>query len=455
MLLFVALLSIAYSQEELYMQAGYTVEYFSQPLDHINGDPGLINIKVLIKQGSPDAPLFLYLGGQTNIEFFFNMNGWLPYTLGPQFNATVAFIEHRYYGDSVPLESGWAYLNTDQALLDFASITMQLKPSEITPVVAFGGSYGGMLSAYFRIKFSHLVDGAISSSSPVLQYLDEEGMGVLHTTTQVYYDVMPNCAFNINDAYNILDTFAQNEYTWPGLTALFSTCSDIIEPSQVIAIQNWATNALQQLAQLNYPYPSNFDGNIPGSPVEVSCSFAAFDNQAPRNMWRTLQALVDIVDLYYNSTGTTQCFSPWATSNAPDDQAWAYQTCTELLMPQGSYGVPNDMFNSNPFDFTSFNTSCYQSFSAYPNPFWYPLNYGFSVHYVENLRNLTNVVFTYGTEDPLMSGSVMESPNPSVVVMGISGAAHHEDLLQPSRDDSISVRAARRVELQNIRAWIS
>ena len=80
MLLFVALLSIAYSQEELYMQAGYTVEYFSQPLDHINGDPGLINIKVLIKQGSPDAPLFLYLGGQTNIEFFFNMNGWLPYT---------------------------------------------------------------------------------------------------------------------------------------------------------------------------------------------------------------------------------------------------------------------------------------------------------------------------------------------------------------------------------------
>ncbi len=55
------------------------------------------------------------------------------------------------------------YLSSEQALADFAMTVRHLKASTPdaanSPVVAFGGSYGGMLAAWFRIKYPDLVIG--------------------------------------------------------------------------------------------------------------------------------------------------------------------------------------------------------------------------------------------------------------------------------------------------------
>ena len=86
---------------------------------------------------------------------------------------SIVFAEHRYEGKSVPpldgVEDCVAYGTTAQALADYTALVVSLKKEYGTdaPVIAFGGSYGGMLAGWARVVAPSVFTGSIAASAPV------------------------------------------------------------------------------------------------------------------------------------------------------------------------------------------------------------------------------------------------------------------------------------------------
>jgi len=72
------------------------------------------------------------------------------------------------------------FLSSEIALADIAyfiqNINTEYKFSNDTKWIVFGGSYGGSLAAWMRVKYTHLVHGAVSTSGPLLAQIDFQGI---------------------------------------------------------------------------------------------------------------------------------------------------------------------------------------------------------------------------------------------------------------------------------------
>ena len=81
--------------------------------------------------------------------------------------SSLQFAEHRYYGESKPFDPAvirqhMQYLTAEQALADYAELLTALKARLGSPdsaVIGFGGSYGGMLASWMRMKYPNILDG--------------------------------------------------------------------------------------------------------------------------------------------------------------------------------------------------------------------------------------------------------------------------------------------------------
>jgi pimeloyl-ACP methyl ester carboxylesterase len=72
------------------------------------------------------------------------------------------FGEHRYFGESMPFgdqsydKSNLEYLTVEQAMMDYVELVKSLKDAydlQDRAVIVGGGSYGGMLAAWLRLKY--------------------------------------------------------------------------------------------------------------------------------------------------------------------------------------------------------------------------------------------------------------------------------------------------------------
>lgn len=430
------------------------------------------------------GPIFFYTGNEGSIEEFAKNTG-IMFDLAEKFKAAVFFAEHRYYGASMPFgnisytnANYLGYLSSTQALADFAKLITFIKTDVLkcppdTPVIAFGGSYGGMLAAWLRMKYPHIVSGAWSSSAPLLYF---EGGNVSPSAFEkAVKEVFINAGCNENTIANGLEAIKNLMNTAEGrqfLNDLFriDPTSTLTESTDSDFLVEWIWAAMDYMAMVNYPYPSNFLQPLPGWPVKYSCeNFARSEITDAR---QAATALYQISNVYYNFTGNvaTNCVN-WnvcgesAIANLGADAGWSWQTCTELVLMMCSEGPPNDFFDNQCENYNGpveiQIALCAAEFTrAGWNREFLDVN-AVAIEYGFDYAAASNIIFTNGNLDPWSPGGVyantpgiQEATKNGIYTFLIDGSAHHLDLRQPNTCDPPSVKNARFQITNIIDCWV-
>ena len=110
--------------------------------------------------------------------------------------------------------------------------------------------------------------------------------------------------------------------------------------------------AIGTMQMVDYPYSTDFLGALPANPVKTACSWAQGNFTNP-NQDQAIQQLQIILNVFQNSTGTTDCTnvddSEGSVKNGLDSDGWDYQTCNEMVMPIFQNGK-TDMFYAEAYN---------------------------------------------------------------------------------------------------------
>ena len=205
----------------------------------------------------------------------------------PSFNALIVFAEHRFYGKSLPFgsssfdEDKVGLLSIEQALGDFAQLVQLIKQqlgAQHAPVAVFGGSYGGMLSAWFRLRYPHIVDAALAASAPVFAAGPNVDYAFFQTVTDDFAGADPRCpgeracvcacgragvetlalqshslawlgADLVRTAFSQLQALAaQGQPGFNALTQQFSLCNPVRSAADANHLLLWVVNAFTSIA---------------------------------------------------------------------------------------------------------------------------------------------------------------------------------------------------------------
>ncbi|RAL53700.1 unnamed protein product [Cuscuta campestris] len=434
----------------------FEVEYFPQTLDHFTFQPRGYKIfyqKYLINREHwhKGAPIFVYTGNEGDIGWFASNTGFLL-DIAPKFHALLVFIEHRFYGESMPFgkesyksAKTLGYLNSQQALADYAILIQSLKQnlsSEASPVVVFGGSYGGMLAAWFRLKYPHVAIGALASSAPILQFDNIIPWSSFYDAVSQDFKVASlNCYEVIKGSWSELDGLSTAE-----VTKLFKSCKSL---KHVESASDWLWTAFVYTAMVNYPTEANFMMPLPPYPVEKMCKIIdGFPEAGASKLSRAFSA----ASLYYNYSGTEECFDIEVESDPHGLHGWGWQACTEMVMPM----VVSDesMFPPSSYNYTETELSCQKSYGVKPRPHWITTQFG--GQRIEHVlkRFGSNIIFSNGMQDPWSRGSVLKNISDSIVALVTEKGAHHADFRAATRDDPKWLIQQREEEIQILHKWI-
>jgi thymus-specific serine protease len=289
--------------------------------------------------------------------------------LHTKYNASVHLyaLEHRFYGKSYPScfkkknatsssstsssspvsNENLVYLSSRQALADLSNFVTTMNAAHCSCCketsmqwVTFGGSYPGMLAAWARLQFPHLIHAAVSNSAPIQAKLDfPEYNG--HAGWALQYDKVggsPACLDIVRDGHAELAVKVLDPTMHAEIAQDFNLCNatSLTNPKNV------------QLFLGDGVYSSGAQDNDPSCKASPRCNIAQkcqaiINAKTSRNLtsYETLRWMVQQDQVNQNCTvldwqGTLDYIANPQFNGSDDEdnggglRSWIWQTCTEF-----------------------------------------------------------------------------------------------------------------------------
>ncbi|WP_133128682.1 S28 family serine protease [Legionella nagasakiensis] len=440
-----------YHQRYLEKQTSYLLPssiktaHFEQWIDHEHPAAGIFLQRYYLDETygpSKDSPVFFYICGEAACSPK-ALNGAIR-DYAQTFHAKLIALEHRFYGKSQPYTTLSANhlrsLTTTAALQDLANFQQAISARNhwTGKWIAFGGSYPGSLSAYYRMRYPELVVGALASSAPVMAKED-----FYEYDAHVASVAGPECAAKIRLAVNdIEEALADADKTrFTNIKTLFNAENVHNDIDFLYLVADTAAAAVQ------YGMHDEFCSSLINDDTALE-GYAHFA--------RTLFARWGITALELTAEG--------AMSENPEDYSeglglrqWFYQSCKEYgywqnANPDRLHSTRSVLINNDYH-----RNICWRLFGIdrpvntdYTNEFFYLPLIDLST---------SNIHFTNGSNDPWSNLSMTEkngnATNPHLTYATIENAAHCDDLHSPKPSDSVSLQSARQAFEYLLNQWLN
>jgi lysosomal Pro-X carboxypeptidase len=144
------------------------------------------------------------------------------------------------------------YLTIEQALADFSTLVVDLKRRQnsiASPVIAVGGSYGGVLSLFARLKQPNVFAGALASSAPPLKSKLRASNAFNVIVTNAYGNVSSQCPSIVRKAWQELESLSHTVAGRAEIGRSLALCRAPQTTADAMAIYGWLTGALETMVQ--------------------------------------------------------------------------------------------------------------------------------------------------------------------------------------------------------------
>lgn len=427
----------------------------------------------------PGHPIILVIGGEGTLDegMFYP---FIDKFLAEKFGAYVLHPEHRFYGESQPVDPLLLtnddlkkYHTAKQSMLDMIAIAKdyqrklgcseQKTSKQYCPVISVGGSYPGFLSAVMRLRFPDVIDIGYASSAPLLLYaMDADQFGYMDLVTNVTDIASPGCSqavrktlTEVDAAIRASDDFEQFAYdrlnVCPGKLPAYIDSNDLLSKEAMMVVE-------YTFADMNMGfYPPNQESGLAQLCIQIFQNETMDSFGKMREFWFHLEENIDPTLPCFDMTSqlpdgprATISGSDWSgVGTGFDGMSFDFHCCSTLTPAVGFSNY--SMFPYREWTLEWLTQHCMDVFDVVPDPLKLVQEYKFT-DLVE--QGATRILFTNGMNDLWSKGSYLEPLSDSLPVINIPSGAHHSELGNLHEDDTEDLKQAQQEITNILEGWL-